>query len=439
MPKSKYLETAFYKELWLYGRWKLANWAASQLQTARTNILRLSIPKEPFKINIGNPARIVIILVGTGGTGSYVSRYLAQLMYTLRALGQDIRLILVDPDQVEPKNVGRQDFCRAEVGRLKAETLARRYQEAYGMPITAIADKFRAEILEQFRPTSSPSGTLTLVVGAVDSWEARRDIAEAIEAALRQRGPDTPDKIWWVDAGNERDYGQVLSGNSLSPVPLLSPLGFCFGLPLPHLQDGTLVARRQKKPSAEPEFSCAELAWLGEQDALINKMVATWVAYHVFHLIVRNDLAVMATYVDLKTGRVSSSPIEGGQYVRLHASSSCAGQPPITPVATPVMAEPTAEIDPNAVQCPDCEELMTRGTTTRDGVELAVLFCRCGRHEEGCPRCLGQVRRVEHPVPHLICDECRWRADIPAAYRNPEAVELTEVTVGYEEGGPEAR
>lgn len=433
MPKSKYFETAFYKELLLYWRWRLVNWAATQLQTVRANVLRLSIRKEPFKVNIGNPARIVIILVGTGGTGSYVVRYLAQLTYTLLSVGQDMRLVLVDPDQVEPKNVARQDFCRAEVGRNKAETLAQRYREAYGIPITAVADKFRAEMLEQFRPASSQAGTLTLVVGAVDSWEARRDIAEAIEPELRRRGSGTPDKIWWIDSGNETDYGQVLSGNSLSSTPLLSPLGFCFGVPLPHLQDGTLVARRER-PAEGSALSCADLTWMGEQDALINKMMATWVAHHVFHLIVRQDLTVMATYVNLGTGRVSSSLIEGGQYVRLHASSSRPAQPPITPITQPPVAEPAAEIDPNAVQCPDCEEIMTRGVTTRHGVELAVLFCRCGHHEEGCPRCMGQVRRVDNgPVPRMVCDECRWQAEIPEAYRNLDAVELTEVAIDYEE------
>jgi hypothetical protein len=305
------------------------------------------------------------------------------------------------------------------------------------MPITAVVDKFRAQMLEQFRPTSSPSGTLTLVVGAVDRWEARRDIAEAIEAELRRRGPDTPDKIWWVDAGNERDRGQVLSGNSLSRVPLLSPLGFCFALPLPHLQDGTLVAR-QERPRAEPALSCAELSWLSEQDAMINKMMATWIAFHVYHLVARNDLEVVATYVDLKTGRVVSSPIEGGQVARIHASSRTA-PPVLVPATTPaVMAEPPAEIDPNTVTCPDCEGTLTHGTTTRDGVELTVLFCQCGYLEACCPRCLGSVQRVDDgPVPQLVCDDCHWHANIPEAFWT-NAPELTEVVIGYNEAEPEA-
>jgi hypothetical protein len=220
-------------------------------------------------------------------------------------------------------------------------------------------------------------------------------------------------------------------------VPLISPLGFCFALPLPHLQDGTLVARPEK-PQEEPVLSCAELAWLNDQDAMINKTMATWVAFHVYHLVARNDLSVMATYVDLEKGRVTSVPIEGGQYVRLHAASHAA-QPMIVPVTAPlVIAEPPAEIDPNAVPCPDCERTLIRGTTTQDGVELAVLFCECGYHEAGCPRCMGQVRRVDDgPVPQLLCDDCRWQADIPEAYRGLNAT-LTEVTIGHEDDGVEA-
>jgi hypothetical protein len=59
-----------------------------------------------------------------------------------------------------------------------------------------------------------------------------------------KQNPGHQHKYFWLDAGNERFNGQVIIGNSLDAEPLLSPLGYCIGLPLPHLQEpGLLVVK----------------------------------------------------------------------------------------------------------------------------------------------------------------------------------------------------
>lgn len=54
-----------------------------------------------------------IVIVGCGGTGSHYIKELGRYLYGNRCLRNDeIRIVLVDGDQVEDKNLVRQAFCR---------------------------------------------------------------------------------------------------------------------------------------------------------------------------------------------------------------------------------------------------------------------------------------------------------------------------------------
>ena len=71
-----------------------------------------------------------IVLVGCGGTGSVLAEAVCRLL-----IGKPAQLCLVDLDQVEPHNVARQAFDRADVGRFKAEVLAERLVRRFGREI----------------------------------------------------------------------------------------------------------------------------------------------------------------------------------------------------------------------------------------------------------------------------------------------------------------
>ena len=65
-----------------------------------------------------------IAIVGCGGTGSQVARSVARMLYDMQQSRQQTpRLLLIDPDTVEMKNVGRQLFTPADVGQFKAQVL----------------------------------------------------------------------------------------------------------------------------------------------------------------------------------------------------------------------------------------------------------------------------------------------------------------------------
>lgn len=69
-------------------------------------------------------------LIGTGGTGSFMAMNLARISFELKLAGKAARLVAVDPDTVEEGNIPRSNFCFAEIGQNKAETLSGRITRA---------------------------------------------------------------------------------------------------------------------------------------------------------------------------------------------------------------------------------------------------------------------------------------------------------------------
>jgi PRTRC genetic system ThiF family protein len=380
--------------------------ALTQLQklykpTSLTQLAKLNLEKR-YRVNIGRPTRINLLLVGCGGTGSFAAHTLAQFAAWGGGEGLDVRLVFIDPDSVEPKNLVRQNFCQAEVGYPKAFTLAWRYTAAFGLKITPVVARFSATILEQHSPLYAPDHSLTVVIGAVDNVAARRDIAAAVTRQLEHRTA-----CWWIDSGNERDSGQVLAGGSLAPEPLLSPLGYCTALPLPHLQEPGLLAERDRP---DIDLSCAELGLLAEQSAMINRTMATWLGVYLYRLLQSRDLDMMATWVDLAGGSVRSIPISGGRWVKPE-------KPRRIPVRVAALPTPAA---PETPVCPECGEAhLVEGVNDYYGAIIAVRFCdHCTYRVEGCPDCWGELeestRRDDRgqPVPVIRCLECHWNGDL---------------------------
>lgn len=82
-----------------------------------------------------------VVLVGCGGTGSQVARSLCRIVYDLRRRGHHTpSLKFVDPDVIEPKNVGRQMFLDADCGLFKSQVLATRFNLALGLGIIVLSN-----------------------------------------------------------------------------------------------------------------------------------------------------------------------------------------------------------------------------------------------------------------------------------------------------------
>lgn len=237
---------------------------------------------------------IAIVLVGCGGTGSHIAQSLARLAVHMRATSE-LNLYFIDGDTVEPKNVGRQLFSAAEVGRNKAQTLAARFSAAMGLNITAIPHMADAD-LRHVRLV--PRNEIGIIVGAIDRAAGRQACAEAL------RG----DWHLWLDCGNHETSGQVVVGTALTKAALKGALaipGLCRALPAPSLVYPDLLRQTAHRPRAD----CAAAQEDNAQSLMVNQMMAAIAAEYLYNLVVRRRLTTFATSVDLASLTMQTQPI----------------------------------------------------------------------------------------------------------------------------------
>jgi len=224
----------------------------------------------------------MVAVVGCGGTGAFIAEGLC------RFLPKSMRIVLVDHDRVEERNLGRQNFYRAELGRFKSEALARRLSDAFHRPIGY---------------STLPVSLLTfypdIIVGCVDNGGARRDIADMITAKHRDENFYAG---WWIDAGNGHNFGQVLIGNR--PLDYLDYQAFetdteqCLSLPLPTIQRPDLLLELPQAPN------CAEAVAQDEQSPTINQCLAG-ITLEVIRRTLAGTCSWMQLHIDMNDGRVT--------------------------------------------------------------------------------------------------------------------------------------
>jgi PRTRC genetic system ThiF family protein len=246
---------------------------------------------------------LAIYVIGTGGTGSYMANNVASLARRLIDGGKRVRLTLVDPDRVEPKNLTRQNFAEQQLGRPKVEATAELISGRYRLEVTAVPEPFTSKMI------SSTYGQMVILVGCVDNFRARQAIAEALHdlnhylpQARRDRQLPSRPMAWWLDSGNSEDAGQV----SIGCVPEVRDLKFAFGmetfcslLPSPGLLLPDLLQPPPPPPVVDPTagLSCAELTQIGRQSDTINRMMADC-AYSFLDQFLAGTLRTFATYYD---------------------------------------------------------------------------------------------------------------------------------------------
>jgi len=245
-----------------------------------------------FRENMG-PSRIVV--VGCGGTGSFVVDGLCRLF-----INRNASILLVDYDRVEPHNLQRQGFFAEDLGKFKSQALAVRMARQYKRPIAYSVYPYDREMIN----VQSRSGTLTsvvkgLIIGCVDEANARRSIASGMQWG-----------DWWLDAGNGLQSGQVLIGNTKSASELENAFReeeqTVSYLPLPSLQLPSLLIP-PTKPIARQD--CAEAIELDGQSPTINQAMAVLVLEFIYRLLT-GKLTWMGAYIDLEAGTLQTVPAE---------------------------------------------------------------------------------------------------------------------------------
>lgn len=234
-------------------------------------------------------------IIGCGGTGGFTAEALCRLL-----TGTPAEITLVDHDRVEPHNLLRQNFVKADIGRPKSQALAERLACQFDRPINYST----YPLAEQNNGITFPLGlesynaSKTMVIGCVDNAPARRAMAHLV---------DSNQCSWLVDAGNGSTWGQVLIGNTTRPDHLKDPFweNLCHTLPAPTLQRPDLLTQL---PEPHPDIDCAAAVDLTDQDPTINHFMAS-LTVHAIRQILAGTCTFMALYLDLQQGTVAPQPI----------------------------------------------------------------------------------------------------------------------------------
>lgn len=244
------------------------------------------------------------IVVGAGGTGSFVIPAIARLIFELKQQQNKlVEMLIIDPDVVETGNIPRSNFCAAEVGSFKAQTLATRIALAWGLECHYANELFNGE--KHLKTSTSDYRSMTVIVGCVDNHFARRDIHLAIDELRRYGASDAP-SLWWIDGGNGRSSGQVLLGSNTKrtrPDQHFTGTSICRSLPAPSLIHPDLLQAEKKSKSDElNRLSCPDRIRLGEQSLNINQRVAVEMADMLTAMFLTRSLKRFAAYFDLDAG-----------------------------------------------------------------------------------------------------------------------------------------
>lgn len=256
----------------------------------------------PAQLVMANFAHTRFVLVGCGGTGSYVAASIARYVRVLLDMGQFAEAVFIDPDYVVHDNLFRQNFCPAEVGLAKATTLALRYASAWRLQIPAMVAKFSPDMIRR------AADCLTIIVGCVDNAEGRQSINEALRPGYCWEPSSNVVTTWHLDCGNGFDCGTVLLGSAPKAEMLKGAFPastVCCNLPSPALQNPALLIPKPEETSPK-KLSCAELVYQGEQSLSINTVVAGVATDYLYQLAIKKNLRRFATFFDLDTGTMAS-------------------------------------------------------------------------------------------------------------------------------------
>jgi len=144
-----------------------------------------------------------IVVVGVGGTGSWLVNYLSLFIYSLQETQKkSIDLLLIDDDIVTETNLYRQNFAKHDIGKNKAELLASRYGNVRGIEIKYLTSRIETKerLISLLNSTHS---TIPILIGCIDNNKGRRIFHEVFNSI---------NNLIWIDAGNEQISGQVIVG-----------------------------------------------------------------------------------------------------------------------------------------------------------------------------------------------------------------------------------
>ena len=229
-----------------------------------------------MKSSLERPVKIVML--GAGGTGGYAAPHIYRLIHTLN---RPARFLVADGDIVEEKNLVRQNFIHADLGRNKAAVMAERYASAFGMEIAYLPEFIENEdALAALTAPDYSRKELAILIGAVDNNRSRQMCHEAFMRAK---------ELVYIDSGNGQYTGQVVCGIRRNGRTYYKPVGTLYP---------DVLADTDKFPT---ELSCAEAAISAPQSVVANVMAATAILSYLYDILVLGDITVRNVTFSTKT------------------------------------------------------------------------------------------------------------------------------------------
>lgn len=227
-----------------------------------------------------------ILLIGVGGTGSYLAQGLAKIISGYRL---QVKVVLADPDAIEEKNCARQNFQPWEIGQNKAEALAFRLNQQYGLDFAGASCPGEGLFDVQFHHKSDNMSRL--IITCVDTIAARKHYKDA--------GP-------WLDLGNGVETGQALYGTTADKKAVRDEHLFWDQRPsVGHLPSPWLLTNMAKlKDSRKKTAGCADTPF-AEQGVFANEWAAQAGLIILHQLLVKGAVITPAIYFDTAKGRMS--------------------------------------------------------------------------------------------------------------------------------------
>lgn len=223
-----------------------------------------------------------VIIVGTGGTGCILLQNIAHLCYDSR---HGCNVIIIDGDIVEETNIGRQKFTKDDLGKNKAQCLAARYSDVFGLDIGYIPEYIR-DSKTLLKCLLDIEG-LPILVLCVDNQYTRQLAHQVFTNKDVQY-------LVYIDTGNEGGQGQTVTGLKWKGVIYQDPVASLF----PDILTAT------DKIKEEP--SCGQVVVEKPQTLIENIWSATIAMTYVSHIICNQEIPVHHTYFDVNNIRARS-------------------------------------------------------------------------------------------------------------------------------------
>ena len=244
---------------------------------------------------------INIYQVGCGGGGGWLVQPLNLFLNNFKKQRPNNRInyILMDDDNVEEKNLLRQNFLKEDIGKNKAIALAERFGIEDILPF-----RFNKKHMDMF--LNKKEDSIDIILGMTDSIDFRVDLINH---------PNFKNVTAFIDVGNTDKNGQVYVVSLKENIPsfnLEEPV-FSDKYYEAHIFDEykkTFEELKLNKDNEEvkvktEEFSCAEL---GDQTILMNWKTAL------------NAYSILTEY--LLTGKINCWKVSFSRYTKLLSMDS---------------------------------------------------------------------------------------------------------------------